>query len=148
MGEADRPQPLHLEDDRQRKIRDHLSMPVLEMGGGVLGADPDLVGQIGIGRAVERSEHLTLAVAVHPDRAISEFGQPIERFGGHRAEGHVAVDDDGIDAGCLDLGQYGLQGRQVAMDVCQYRYPHGSPPGKGVRLSYHRDRRQISIGGY
>ena len=45
--------------------------------------------------------------------------QQLDRFDRHRTSRHVSAKDDQVNAGLLDLGQDGLQSRQVAMNVAQ-----------------------------
>jgi len=75
----------------------------------------------------------TLVVCVN-DRAIgvaldkastrAKRHQLVEGFTGQRACRHIAADHDRFDTLASNVGQYGLQRRQVAVNVVQSGHPH------------------------
>jgi hypothetical protein len=62
-----------------------------------------------------------LAIGVAPDKAGArpERHQLIDGFTGQRACRHIAADHDRLDALARNVGQYGLERRQVAVNVVQ-----------------------------
>ena len=121
MAEQRRSQPVDVQGDGQRQPVQPVPVAPPDQGrarDGVGGVRP---GDLAV---VEGGEHLPLAVAVHPHRAVTERGQPVQRPPRHRPERDVAQQDHRVRAGHVGLGEHGLQGRQVAVDVGQYGHSH------------------------
>lgn len=92
-----------------------------------------------LGQRLEESDLLTreagpfprvgVAVAVSADEARAlERACERQRLGRQRPPGQVAAEDDRVDALTLDVGENGLQRRQVAVDVVERRDSDGVTP--------------------
>ncbi len=85
--------------------------------GGSVGA-VDLVVGVAL---VEVRDDLAIGVAAHPPDGHVEAGQAVEDLGGQRPRGDVAADDDRVRTREGGVGEDGVEGRQVAVDVVERR---------------------------
>ena len=121
MAEEGAPEPLHLEGCRRLERGKEVPLDACEP---LSGPGRDGLGR-GIGdtpsarAGVEGLDHLAVAVAAHePHRSVQPH-EPLDRLGRKRPPGHITADDDGVDALEADIGEHGVEGRDVAVDVVQ-----------------------------
>ena len=126
MAEEGAPEPLHVEGCRRLERGKEVPLVACEplSGPGRDGLRRGIGDRPGARAGVEGLDHLAVAVAAHEPHRFIQLHEPLDRLGRERPPGHVAADDDGVDALEADIGEHGVEGRDVAVDVVQGRDDH------------------------
>ena len=82
-------------------------------------------------RAVLAGCQLALGVAAKPEDAVAQLSQPVERLRREQAGRDIAADDDqGV---VRHIGEYRLEGREIAVDVVERRDLRHAPVSLTLR---------------
>src|SRR3954447_25878139 len=133
VAEEDRSEVVDRERDDRLERGEEVAVRAVDARRAPRGEPLEALGRV-LGRAprVERLDDLAIAVAHDEPRAVAERAQPVDRVGHERSRDGVAADDDRVDVEQVDLGEDGVEGREIAVDVAERRDPHeAGPDGPG-----------------